>query len=296
MLWEELICLSQIWKGSTNGKAKNLTFGKIGNLGVASYCAFIFDPNGELLSKVCGDAWMEDISYSNGKFGFASHDDHVYIISEDGKTVDKIHVGSHFNSAITMTPNGFVACSHNCGFFDFNGNKLWEVDVGYVTNGPAYYRGYWYVADMSWNKLWIIRDGEIIKNIDFPNAVWDTAVCDKYLGVSTQDSIRLYDLSKPENPEELWEKDEFALPQHFSFSPDCKYIAVAVEKGKSLAILTIEGETVLRKKYGNREFADEVLSVDWFRNRIAVGLGDGRIYVYKVHDLGTPFSLKTEML
>ncbi len=64
-----------------------------------------------------------------------------------------------------------------------------------------------------------------------------------------------------------------------TFSPDCKYIAVADWNNNKLKIYDINGNLVLEKEYNM-----EVVSVAWWMDRIAIGLGDGRIYVYKVEE------------
>ncbi len=55
---------------------------------------------------------MDGASYSNGRFGFINFDDYAYITDENGNLIKKVH-------------------------------------VGVVYNGPSYYQGYWYVADIS---------------------------------------------------------------------------------------------------------------------------------------------------
>ncbi len=62
-----------------------------------------------------------------------------------------------------------------------------------------------------------------------------------------------------------------------AFSPNCKYIAVADGDNYKLKIYDINGNLVLEK-----DFNSGVVSVAWWKDRIAVGLDDGTIYVYKV--------------
>ena len=278
------LSLTQLWSYNAGGTIEGLAFSDNGNLGASSWdnCAYIFDPNGKLLNKVCGIGDMDDASYSNGRFGFINHDDYAYITDERGNLIKKIHVGDAYDSAITMTSNGFVACWSRCALFDFNGNELWDVDVGRVENGPSYYKGYWYVADIDWKKLLIIKDGSIVKEINYGENALDTAVCGKYLAVSTATHLYLYDLSDPTNPREIWKRGGLSGCGgngclRVTFSPDCKYIAVADTNNYKLKIYDINGNLVLEKEYDN-----EVWSVAWWMDRIAVGLNDGGIYVYKV--------------
>ena len=272
-----MICLSRIWSYETGDAIQGLAFSDNGNLGTSpqNKCAYILDPDGKLLNKVCGEKKMAGASYSNGRFGFINVDGHVYITDENGNLIRKIHVGNDYKHSITMTPNGFVACGDRCAFFDFNGDKLWDVDVLWVENGPSYYQGYWYAAD--WNKLLIIKDGKVVKRIEYGEDSFNTAVCGKYLAVSTKYHLYFYDLSNPKNPREIWKVEGFNLASQVAFNPDCKYMAVADNDNQKLKIYDINGNLVLEKKYDTY-----VISVAWWKDRIAVGPWNGRIYVYRV--------------
>ena len=283
----EQLNLTQLWSYKAGSGIEGLAFSDNGNLGAASWdnCAYIFDPNGNLLNKVCGNNGMTDASYSDGRFGFINEGGYAYITDENGNLIKKIHVGDDYDQAITMTPNGFVACYHRCAFFNFNGKKLWDVSVGGVNNGPSYYRGYWYIAPSFLGMTLILEDGKIIKGILMKGIgrisrveyAWDTAVCGKYLAVSASSHLYLYNITDPENPREIWNRGWFSGAWQVAFSPDCRYLAVAEWDGKKFKIYDINGDLVLEKGYGTY-----VTSVAWWKDRIAVGLYDGRIYVYKV--------------
>jgi len=254
----------------------SLAFSDNLNLGVASRnsCAHVFDRNGNLLNRVCGGDYMNDVSYCCGKFGFVNYDGYAYITDQNGDLVKKIHVRDDYDMAITMTKDGFVACCYRCALFDFNGNKIWDLDVERVDNGPSRYQGYWYVADWYRNKLLIVKEGEIIKEIYYDEEAYDTAVCGKYLAVGTKHNLYLYDISNPTNPKELWKVGGFKSALQVTFSPDCKYIAVADKYNKKLKIFNIEGDLILEKEYQNR-----VYSVAWKNDRIAVGT-ETDLFVY----------------
>jgi len=63
----KVLSLTQLWYYKAGGTIEGLAFSDNGNLGAASDCAYIFDPNGNLLNKVRGDLDMDDASYSNGR-------------------------------------------------------------------------------------------------------------------------------------------------------------------------------------------------------------------------------------
>ena len=297
--------LIELWKNKAEYNIEGLVFSENGNVGASSWdeCAYIFDSDGNLLNKICGRKDMEDASYCCGKFGFINFDGHAYITDENGNLIKKIKVGNDYHAAITMTEDGFVACSRRCAFFDFNGNKLWDIVVDWVDNGPSRYQGYWYVADTEWRKLFIVKDGRIVNEINYNEGAYDTAVCGEYLAVTTMSHLYLYDISDPKNPREIWRVNnllgfarECSLPNGFlrvRFSPDCRYIVVADTGNHKLKIFDIEGNLVLEKEYNQYgNLRDEVWSVAWWNDQIAVGIRSGEIYVYKIegYEITTPIT------
>jgi len=289
------LSLVQLWHYKAGSTIEGLAFSDNGNLGAASWggCAYVFDQSGNLLNKVCGGDDMDDASYCCGRFGFVNWDKYAYITDQNGNLIKKVHVGGDYVEAITMTEDGFVACRYSCALFDFNGNKKWDLEVGEVENGPSHYNGYWYVADIDWNKLLIVKDGSVVKEISYGESAYDTAVCGKYLAVSTLHHLYLYDLSDPANPRELWNVGGLSGCGgngclRVRFSPDCKYIAVADTNNHKLKIFDLKGNLVLEKDFGS-----SVYSVAWWRDRIAVGLRSGDIYVYKVEGLSEYESLSS---
>ena len=276
--------LVQLWHYEVGDKIYDLTFSDNGHLGATSWdhCAYVFNQNGKLLNKVCGNGVMNGASYCCGRFGFINDDGYVYITDKDGNLIKRVDVEEDYSNVITMTEDGFVACWKRCAFFNFNGNKLWDLMVGDIENGPSYHNGYWYVAD-TWGKLLIVKDGNVISEISYGDLTEDTAVCGNYLVVSTDSHLYLYNIDNPADPKEIWKVEEFNLANQVVFSPDCKHIAVTEIKNHKLKILDIEGNLVLEKEYNQYEdWRDQVWAVAWWRDRLAVGLGDEDIYVYKV--------------
>jgi len=257
--------------------AKDVAFSDNLNLGVVSgKCIYVFDQNGNLLNKICRNNYMESISYCCGRFGFVNLDGYVYITDQNGKLIKKVYVGGSYDYVITMTKDGFVACRERCAFFDFNGNKIWDLDVEHVDNSPSYYKGYWYVADEYANLL-IVKNGSLVNTIRYCKyslnytvceSVRNTAVCDKYLAVSTDSHLYLYDLNDPTNPKEIWKVEEFNGARQVAFGPGCEYIVVTDEYNQKLKIFNIEGDLIFEKKYWN-----DVISVAWKDDRIAVSVG-----------------------
>jgi hypothetical protein len=274
------LSLTELWSSTTGGKVKALASSGDGKLGVASAwpdsCAYIFDQSGNLLNKVHGSNWMRDASFSNGIFGFVNYDNYTYLFK--GSTFwKKVYVGGDYDYAITVLPNGFIACSERCAYFDFDGNKRWDVDVGRVENGPVVHKGCVYVANWAWKKLLILNlsDGSTVNEISYGEGAWDTAVCGNYLAVGTWRHLYLYDISDPANPRELWRVGEFARAWNVAFSPGCRYIAVSDVGHFKLKIFDVNGKLVFERGY--ETYVD---SVAWWMDRIAVGVGR-EVHVYQ---------------
>ena len=283
--------LRELWEYKTNGAVRGLSFSKSGTLGAAvwDHCAYIFDKHGNLINKICGHhKLMEYTSYCCGKFGFVNMDGYVYITDERGTLLKKIYVGTDYCASIVMRKETFLAGWRRVGLFDLQGNKLWDIDVEGIWYGPSSYENYWYIADKAGSRLIIVRDGVIINSISYPEYALDNDICGRYLVVSTWNHLYLYDLSNPESPEEIWVEGNINWPNEVSFSPDCRYIAVADFCDHELRIYSINGSLILKKNYGlNDDY--RVVSVAWWRDRIAVGLWDGRVIVYKLEGY-KPFS------
>jgi hypothetical protein len=260
--------LREAWSYETGQMVSALAFSEDGKLGVASgRCAYIFDQSGKLLNKVCGSRAMNNASYSNGIFGFTNDDGNAYLF-KGSRFWKEVHVGWKCDNAITVLPDGFIACQYRCARFDFNGNKKWDVNVGYVVNGPAVRKGLIYIAD-SWGKLHIISkiDGSEANEISYRESAYNIAVCGDYLAVGTEHYLYLYDISEPANPEELWRVGGFNIASNVAFSPDCRYIAVSDVKNRRLKAFSVYGKLMYEKEY-----SAYVTAVAWWGDRIAVGL------------------------
>jgi len=267
--------LKQVWKYYIGDTINDLAYSETGHLGVASDNgrAYIFDETGSAIARGRAYFGIKGVSFSNKRFGFVNESGYVYLFSEDGKVISKgLYIGDKYGMAITMTPDGFIACGTRCGYFDYSGKRIWDVPVKAVENGPSYYQGYWYVADWRLGELLIIRDGKIINKIDYigepSSVVVDTAICDGYLVVLTLRQLYLYDISNPEGPNLVWKVKGACSASQVTFDPSCKYIAVAGMGGNRLAIYDIDGNLVLDVKYGDR-----VTSVAWWGRKIAAGVG-----------------------
>ena len=150
LLLAEHLSLIELWKYKVRSSVYGIAFSGDGYMGVASgnlnSCAYVFDVNGNMLNSVCGSSWMYDASYSNKMFAFINFDGYVYITSKDGVLLKKIYIGEQYSRTVVLRDNKFIVCGYRCALFNLEGNKLWDIDVGYVFRRPSYYKGYWYVG------------------------------------------------------------------------------------------------------------------------------------------------------
>ncbi len=302
-----LFKLKELWTFKTNGRIEALAFSDDGYLGVPSwdYCAYILDQNGNLVNKYCGNNWMYDVSHCCGKFGFINYEAYAYIYDLSTGIWKTVCVGYDYYRTITMLKDGFLAGVIKLAYFDFNGYKRWNVIMHYIINGPAVYNGYIYVPRKDWpscckGALTILRlsNGSEVRTIEFSENVWDTQVCGHYLALGTAHHVYLYDISDPTNPRELWNYNGIATScsgggcagaWNVAFSPDCMYLVSADYNDKKIHIFDVQtGRQVLERK-----FESYVRSVAWWEDRIAVGLGNGKVYVLKVEGY-VPFGLSQE--
>ncbi|UXD21349.1 hypothetical protein IPA_03250 [Ignicoccus pacificus DSM 13166] len=277
--------LTLLWRHGFSGTADAVAIADNGNVGVANYdnCAYVLSKTGSVLGKYCGGDDVDDASYCCGKFGFADIDDYDYFLDVTGNYLKAIHVGDDYDFAITMLPNGFIACDDYCGYFTYSGSQIWSTELdGEARNGPAVYKSYVYVPDYGEDEVEILSlsDGSVLNKMSFSSAVHDVGVCGKYLAVVTSNKLYLYKLTDPTDPTYLWSvgniyiNDEYS--QNLAFSPDCRYVAVADTGNRALKIYDIQGNLVLK-----RSFPDPVRGVDWRKDWIAVSSGY-YVYLFKV--------------
>ncbi|UXD22569.1 hypothetical protein IPA_06310 [Ignicoccus pacificus DSM 13166] len=292
------LALCLFWTYKTGNSVNELAFSEDGHLGVAAgSCAYILDQNGNLVSKYCEIGAMSDVSYCCDKFGFINWNGNAYIYDLINGTWGRIYVGDGYDHAITMLKDGFLAGDYNLAYFKFDGSKKWDMSMNYITNylgnGPAVYKEYVYVPRYGWfhwgeGALTILKlsNGSEVKSILFNENVWDAQVCGKYLALGTAHHVILYDISDPTNPRLLWGFGGMATrcngvgcggARNVAFSPDRRYLISTNVEDKKIHIFNIQaGKQVLE-----RLFEDWVISVSWWRDRIAVGLRNGIVYVFK---------------
>ncbi|UXD22203.1 hypothetical protein IPA_02555 [Ignicoccus pacificus DSM 13166] len=282
--------------GTTGGKVYATTFSNNGELGVATRrCAYVFNEDGKLIARECGGGRMSDVSYCCNKFGFVNRNDRAYIYDMKRGAWDQIRVGYSHHWAITILQEGFLVGRSKLAYFTFDGSKIWDVEIPWIPHGPAVYGKYIYVPRFEWhsegiNALTILElpSGDELRTITFDEKVRDVQVCGRYLALSTIHHIHLYNLNDPIDPELLWKRGGIASrciregcggAVSVAFSSNCKYILGADYDDKRIHIFDINGNKILE-----REFESYVLSVAWQQDKIAIGLGNGRVYIFEVEE------------
>jgi len=248
---------------------------------IVDNCAHILDTkNMKIAGKACGEDSMEGASYSHGIFAFVGWDNNVYLF-KGGKYWKKVKVDRDYRRAVTVLPDGFIACYEYCAKFTFDGEKVWDKRIGGIMFRTAVHRGYVYVPDM-WKRALLVfrlRNGETVNEIKYGEFASTAVVCRNYLAVGEWNHVYLYDISDPKNPKELWRKDGFGAITDIAFSPDCNTVAVCDEYNQRLVLLSSSGYLV-----GKVECENEPLSVAWGRSVLAVELTN-RLLIWKFEEV-----------
>ncbi len=85
-------------------------------------------------------------------------------------------------------------------------------------------------------------------------------------------------MNEPTDPRLLWSVSGLNGAYRAAFSSDCRYLVSTNYHEQRIHIFdVITGRQVLE-----RRFEDNVCSVAWWEDRIAVGLGNGRVYAFIV--------------
>ncbi|ALU11833.1 hypothetical protein EYM_05240 [Ignicoccus islandicus DSM 13165] len=297
--------LKVLWEfHGINGTIEDLKFSTNGVLGVASWdgCAYLISREGILLNKTCGSREVLGVDYLSGIFGFVNRSGEVYLIYENGTLLKSFESDFDRGQDIGLISNGFLICRGYCTLYDLNGRKKWDTFVGrqivlrgrLVIGGRCVLRGgvedlvigkgYAFAANTYSGRLQIIRmeDGEIVNTLYFPSWVQGVGICGSYLAVIVNTKLYLYDVSDPSNPKMVWNVTgvNVSCNEHSpEFSMNCKYIAIPDEGNGQLKIYEVEtGRLVYFKNVPG------IWSVAWWRDRIAVGLYNGTLIMYRVTD------------
>lgn len=313
--------LTKITSFSAPCRPWEIVFSSNGNMGLVGErdnCGFVLTQDGKIIKEICNEDrfdFVNSVSYCCGKFGFIDRNGNVYIMDENGSLIKKIWIWYHYNNAVAMRPDGFMACGSECAFFDFDGNKKWEVDVG-SSSKPAYYKGYWYIPSGS---LIIVKNGRIVNKISYgcnncnneeeiDSGPAEVAICGKFLAVSTWYYVHVYDLTNPENPKEIWKDGAFdennEIPYRVAFSPDCKYLASIAGDGHWLNVYDIATGKILTGSFYSDDYIEDdydeywpkdydytdydysydwrATAVAWWKDRIAVGHFNDMLTLYQV--------------
>jgi len=313
-------------------------------LGIVSSRAYLYSLKyDDELFKIYTHDQPADVSYNDTMkaFGFVDYEGRVYLLYLDDfyehvfeyeirrvnydfenyySFMDEYHdltnearviETGHHAKTIKMVNDGFMLCSNvngTCGFFDYYGDKLWEVEVGgEVIKRPAYWYGYWFIPDVSNDRVLVVNKyGKILGSIDFErfSNVYHVDVCERYLAVATKYYLYVFKLPKPSFIDEngwiyagpysskgdkiplriRWE-NEVNYPSEVAFTHDCRYLVVGEREGQAVKVFdNSNGELV-----DEREFDSEVLSVATWRESyefndsiVAVGLANRYVYMYQL--------------
>ncbi len=272
--------LRKVWKDVPERKgatAITMAFSDKG-LGVARDCADVY-VDWKRSSRVCGDSEMTDATSFKDLFAFGNFDGNVYLVSSDGELIEKRHVGIPKSVAVTLLPDGLVTCGQECAMYDELGNKVWEIRVGYVGNGPAFWQGYLFVPDHGKKISVLLKDtGMLIMDIPVGSPVYDVAVCNGKLAIAARGKVALLDIKDLGEIKDLWIKSGIEKPWNVAFSPDCKYVAFTDAKRGKLRVYSERGSLIAKESFRSPPWG-----VAW-GEKLVVGLEDGTVIAYELEE------------
>lgn len=288
------LSLVELWSYNVGGRIRALAFSSNGKLGVVSpsgNCVYIIDREGNLHSQKCNVGTVYDVSYCCNKFGFVNWDRRVYLYDLDNEEWNSIEIDLSYGQSLSLSSEGILVCGlTNCELINYDGAKVWEDQTG-ALRSPSHYEDLWYIPGDSY--LFIVRnvDGTIVKKLRFDpfDEIISDSICRTYLAVGTSSHLYLTTISdNPLEPVVLWSVSGLLGVNDIAFSPDCKYLAVTDSYHRKLVIYDNKGDLVAEKSFNY--FVD---SVAWWYDRIAIGLDDGTIIVYKVEGYTPPLLTAT---
>ncbi|UXD22794.1 hypothetical protein IPA_08295 [Ignicoccus pacificus DSM 13166] len=269
--------LKRVWRYRPKTKSSTVAIAYWnGKYALARDCMEIVE-GGELKARICGDNESSDVSVYKGTFLFGNYDGNVYMVSEEGKLLQKFHVGLPKSIAVTMLADGFVTCGEECALYDVNGNRIWNIKVGYVANGPAYWQGYLFVPDHGKKVSILLKDtGMLMMDLPVGSPVYDVATCDKMLAIAARGKVALLDISDMGRIKDIWIKSGIEKPWNVAFSPDCNYVAFSDAKRGKLRVYSRRGNLIAKESFRSPPWG-----VGW-GEELVVGLEDGTVEAYEL--------------
>ncbi|UXD22273.1 hypothetical protein IPA_03130 [Ignicoccus pacificus DSM 13166] len=242
--------VSKVFVFQTWGKVEDMTSnGAL--LGVASddTCAYLL--NGTSLfykfcanvSGVCAAPAMSGVGTNGKLFVFTNYNGNAYVYLPNG-TIRSFKVYS-FKGKLVAFKKFFVACYVGCAAFTYDGKKLWEYDTVFVgkpsTDGKIIY-----VPELTEERITMLSlNGTILKTYPLGGReAMSTSYCKGLLAVGTSTSVMLFKANGTKL-RLLWEREIGGRAWSVTFSPDCRYIAVADTMGGKVRIYDIRGDQIL---------------------------------------------------
>ena len=258
-------------KGARTFKVRGVAFGiatKGRTTAVAGARLYFITPNGVRTfpkSKFV-DSWEEGVLGSDG------HE--VVLFDADGNFLDSLTLPRH--SKVKASPEGLLACrKDDCSFHWWNGQEAWRVRLP-SPGVPAWKDGYWYVP-FKGKRLAVVRDGEIINEIEIEKVYALKACGDLLLGVGSS-GLTWISIKDPERPEQVV----------YMFSPDMIFDATPSPDCKSLAVGSSKGLTISTPNSTYfKPYKEAVTALSW-DEKLVLGWGEyltATVEVHQVHFL-----------
>jgi WD40 repeat protein len=207
---------------------------------------YIFDKKGHLLNELKAHSWVTSVDAYNDIIAFVANNN-VYLFK--GTTFwKKVEIESKYGYAIKLTKDGFIACWSGCAYYDYNGNKKWDLDVVFTMYNPAIKGKYVYIPDNGEDEVLIVElnDGSLEGKVkvDDEEGLFGISANRNYLAVATWDYLYLYDVSDPVEPKRMWKSGKYDGLLDVAISPDGRYVAATEEYGGRVMVYDMNGNKV----------------------------------------------------
>lgn len=246
----------------------------------------LFRPDGKLIKVVkAKDPENPPVfaDYCCGRFVIRAKDVvSVYILSEEGKKIVAGSIPAKYAGRPFPLKNGLVSCRENvCGVFDDELNLVYEVSfekkLNYRSTAVPFVIDD-YIAVIYQLDFFLIKDGKIVATE--PINAWPdyVEVCKNRLLVQQNQTVKLYDITNPEDPYPLYEVNYITDDEakHISFVQDCRHFLVS--SSRNIYVFSDESEDEL----SIIRVDDTVLGISSFWNYVVFGTLNKKIELYEI--------------
>ncbi len=276
--------LTLLWVLSVTNFIKEVSMSN-STIALATYdgCTYLYSINGTLIKRECIDYRFFGVDYCCNKFAFISSRQ-IVIEDERGNVVKRIEIPWKYGMSVKLVPRGILACYTHCAFYNWDYERLWDLDIPDSSLGKIAYNGTFFIPTAVYasclakgvapSHIVIIKGNKTVRDLVFNETLLSADSCKDLIAVGGTKLILI-------KRGQIVKLGGFRLIWDLAFSPDCKYLAVSDTSG--LKIVDLNGDIISEVKM-------KPTGVAWVKNLIAVGDAYGRLYLFKVEGRAGPSS------